>query len=200
MIPEPLKKFIDLFAKFPGIGPRQASRIGFWLVRQPKETRESFQKSLEDVAQNLATCEQCNFPFTRDGGETLCHICRDATRDHATIAVVEKETDLVTIEKSKKYRGLYHILGGTLSPVETAKDDPRLQNLAQRIKNSPTSIGEVILALSATSDGDYTALELERALSPLGAKITRLGRGIPRGGELEFADEDTIAGALEGRR
>jgi len=130
----------------------------------------------------------------------LCAICRDPSRDSSIIAVVEKETDLVTIEKTKKYHGLYHVLGGTLSPLDDAENREKIEKLISRIKKSALPVKEVILALGLTAEGDFTAMELEKALRDLDVKISRLGRGLPRGAEVEFADEETIASALEGRK
>jgi len=211
MIPEPLRKFIELFAKLPGIGPRQGSRIGFWLARQPEETLRVYQHALEDIRTRIGICSQCFFVFepernerantpSEGEGAAFCHICRDPRRDASVIAVVEKETDLITIEKSKRFRGLYYVLGGTFSPLGEPNGNVRAKELIERIKNAKTPFQEIILALSPTSEGDFTSLELEKMLAPLAVKITRLGRGLPRGAEVEFADEDTIAGALEGRK
>ncbi|MBI2633759.1 MAG: recombination protein RecR [Parcubacteria group bacterium] len=200
MIPEPLKKFIDYFAKLPGIGPRQASRIAFWLVKQPPSLRESYAKSFQEVSERIGVCRKCYFVFDKVGNGEVCHICRDANRDRSLIAVVEKETDLITIEKTKRFHGLYHVLGGTISPLEVENKNLKIPELIERIKKSSSPVKEVILALSPTSEGDLTSFEIEKALSGLDVKITRLGRGLPRGAEVEFADEETIGAALDGRR
>lgn len=210
MIPEPLKKFIDYFAKLPGIGPRQASRIAFWLVKQPQPIREAYVKSLQDASERIGVCRQCFFVFDASASEAskttlsevegLCHICRNQNRDQSVIAVVEKETDLITIEKTKKFNGFYHVLGGTISPLELENKGLKIPELIERIKRLEGQVKEIILALSPTSEGDLTSFEIEKALSGLNVKITRLGRGLPRGAEVEFADEDTISAALESRR
>lgn len=205
MLPQPIKKFIDLFAKLPGIGPRQSSRIAFWLVRQGAAKIDALGDSLRDLGENIKTCNRCFFVYAAersDGG--LCDICRDPSRNQNSIAVVEKETDLVTIEKTKKFRGLYHVLGGVLLPISKSSIEDeklaraRLRVLEERLKTG--NFEEVILALSPTTAGDYTTQEIERALKPLGVKITRLAMGLPRGAEVEFTDEDTLASALEGRK
>jgi len=205
MLPQPIKNFIDLFAKFPGIGPRQSSRIAFWLVRQGPAKIAALRNSMEDLERNVKICRQCFFvyaPGRSDDG--LCDICRDPKRDQKTLAVVEKETDLVTIEKTRRFRGLYHILGGVLLPLsKTSEQDEkivklRLRALEERLKNR--NFEEVILALSPTTAGDYTAQEVARILKSSGLKITRLAMGLPRGAEIEFTDEDTMVSALEGRK
>ena len=207
MLPTTLKKFIELFAQIPGVGLRQAQRIAFWFLKHNKGFIYGYGLILKDMAEKLAVCGQCFFVFEKSptAEERLCQVCRDPKRDNTQIAIVEKETDLISLEKTKNYRGLYHVLGGLRTPEEDNNHDLRIHELLERIKNNPQT-AEIILALSHTSQGDLTALELEKLLKNLPAqagrliKLTRLGLGLPRGAEVEFADEDTLTNALQSRR
>ena len=210
MYPKPIKNFVDRFSKLPSVGPRQAARLAFWLLNQPKAYRAELKKALEDLEKETKTCQKCFFvidgsaSLTIKNGENKCAFCDNPARDRKTICVVEKETDLATIEKSGVYKGLYHVLGGLFSALDTAvPKNLRLPELLARIqenKKSKGDIEEVILALSPTHEGDLTAHYLERALKPFKIKITRLGRGLPYGADVEFADAETLSGALEGRK
>ncbi|KKT85972.1 MAG: Recombination protein RecR [Parcubacteria group bacterium GW2011_GWC1_45_9] len=161
--------------------------------------------ALKDLADKVSVCKQCFFvfdPSASSGQEqpTTCSICRNPNRDKTTLAVVEKETDLISIEKTKKYPGLYFVLGGLFSSTGRNGHEIRLKELSQRIQNDK-NLGEVILALSHTAEGDLTAMELEKIFNQFKhLKITRLGLGLPRGAEVEFADEDTLANAIQSRR
>ena len=200
MLPTTLKKFIELFSQVPGVGLRQAQRIAFWFLKHNKGFIYGYGLALKDMAEKLAVCEQCFFVFEKTvTEEKLCQICRDPKRDSAKIAVVEKETDLISLEKTKNYSGLYHVLGGLLIPDENNNHDLKIRELLERIKANPQTT-EVILAISHTGQGDLTAMELEKLLRSLPVKITRLGLGLPRGAEVEFADEDTLTNALNARR
>ena len=227
MYPKPIKNFIDRFSKLPSVGPRQAARLAFWLLNQPKTYRSELKKALEDLEKETKTCPQCFFvidgsasfdkvqafgsepqarrdkSLTIKTSESKCNFCDNPTRDRKTICVVEKETDLATIEKSGVYKGLYHVLGGLFSALDTAvPKNLRLPELLVRIQENKKdrAVEEVILALSPTHEGDLTTHYLERALKPLKVKITRLGRGLPYGADVEFADAETLSGALEGRK
>lgn len=200
MLPETLKKFIELFSKIPGIGPRQAHRLGFWFLKRERSVIYSYALVLKELAEKIAICPKCFFVFERTpNSPPLCSLCRDPQRDKTVLLVVEKETDLISIEKTKKYSGQYFILGGLLSPLKKNGQEVRIKELLERIKKEP-ELKEVILGLSHTTEGDLTALELNQLLSPLKLKITRLGLGLPRGAEVEFADEDTLSNALSTRR
>jgi recombination protein RecR len=201
MLPQPIKRFIDLFARLPGIGPRQASRIAFWVLRRGRNEVRSYQLAIQDLAEKVEVCPQCFFVFENGNANTLCAICRNPSREQNVIAVVEKETDLVSIEKTKRFNGLYHILGGLISPIDDeANKYLKVPQLLKRIEDSSGGIHEVILAFGHTTEGDLTVMELEKILRPLGITITRLGLGLPRGAEVEFADEDTLANAIERRQ
>lgn len=203
MYPKSIQKLIDLFSKFPTVGPRTASRFVFYLIKLPQEKFEELLNSLKDLKKSIKICSSCFNPFDPSAGsgqaeETLCSICRDNSRDKNLLCVVEKETDLITIENIKKYKGLYFILGGAIGLKKDDKKKVKIEELKERIKNG--NFKEVIIALNPTTEGETTALYLERELKSLGSRTTRLGRGLPVGGELEYADEDTLSSALEGRK
>lgn len=206
ILPRPIQNLADSLAQLPGLGPRQALRLTFWLLHQPPAKQTELAKNLNDLFSKIKLCTDCFFPFEAKNEETLCEICRNPQRDHTIICVVEKETDLLSLEKTNKYQGVYHILGGLLSEIdENAKQKINLQPLLSRIKNSfktKKPVREVILALSPTSEGNLTTYYLEKNLKnlKLNFKITKLGRGLPHGGEVEFADSETLVNALEGRK
>ena len=193
-----IQKLIKLFAKFPTVGPRTAARFVFYLLKlSPKETSEL----LEAVSELKTKVRLCSFCFKPFESETnLCEICSAANRDKTLLCVVEKETDLETLEKTKKYKGLYFILGGTVSRLRKKDvEQLRLKELKERSQKAK----EIIIAINPTTEGEATALYLERWLKknlPSGRKITKLGRGLPVGSELEYADEETLSSALESRR
>ncbi|KPJ72981.1 hypothetical protein AMJ48_02770 [Parcubacteria bacterium DG_74_1] len=193
-----IQKLIDLFSKFPTIGPRTAARFVFYLMHKPKEEIEELIISVSDLKKNIKICPLCLNPY--EGEAELCSICSDSRRDRSLLCIVGNETDLTAIEKTKKYQGLYFILGGTVSRLKKADIEKlKIKELEKRIK-SGQEIKEIILALNPTAEGEATTLYLERLLRPLNKKITRLGRGLPLGGELEYADEETLSSALESRR
>ncbi len=208
MYPPSIQKLIEQFSKFPTIGPRTAARFVFYLMKLPKGEIEKLIKSISDLRNKIQLCLFCFNPFEVGNSEQkLCSICANPARDKSLLCVVEKETDLISLEKIKKYKGLYFILGGTVSTLK--KEDIkklRAKELITRIKNPSDFIKgsfgfkEVILAVNPTTEGEATTLYLERLLKSLNTKITRLGRGLPIGGELEYTDEETLGSALEGRK
>lgn len=205
-----IQKLIDLFSKFPTVGPRTAARFVFYLVKLPKDEFDNLINSLKNLKESTKNCFFCFNPFDATqtpNRQNLCPICSNNIRNKTLLCVVEKETDLASIEKTKKYNGLYFILGDTISILK--KDDDiktRMRELEERIKKpelfglSGSDFKEIIIALNPTPEGETTALYLERLLKPLGIKTTRLGRGLPIGGELEYADEETLENAFEGRK
>jgi recombination protein RecR len=197
MYPKSIQKLIDLFSKFPTVGPRTAARFVFYLLKMEKVEVENLVSSISELKNKIKICKFCFNPF-QDEGE-VCEICQNPNRDRSLLCIVEKESDLVSIEKTKKYNGLYFILGGTVSTLKR-EDIKKLrgEELLERVKKS--EVKEVIIAINPTTEGEATALYLERLLKPLNKKITRLGRGLPVGGELEYADEETLGDALEGRK
>lgn len=197
-----IEKLIEKFSKFPTIGPRTAARFVFYLIKLPKEEIEELIKSISELREKVKLCSFCFKPFEPSPGDPeLCEICSNPSRDKSLLGVVEKETDLETIEKTKKYQGLYFILGGTVSKLKkTDIKNLRTEELLERAKKP--EIKEIIIAVNPTPEGEATALYLERLLKnlPAGRRITRLGRGLPVGGELEYADPETLSSALEGRK
>ena len=192
-----IQKLIALFSKFPTVGPRTAARFVFYLL---KSSDAELKEIADSIATLKSTVKQCSFCFNPFEGEgNLCEICSNPRRDQAMLCIVEKETDLVPIEKTKKYPGRYFILGGALSRFnrEDLKD---LRTAELLTRAGQKEIQETIIATNSTTEGESTALYLERILKPLGKKITRLARGLPLGGELEYADEETLGSALEGRK
>ena len=196
-----IQKLIDLFAKFPTVGPRTAARFVFYLLKLPGEETEKIISAISNLKEKVKTCHSCFNSFEGEG--KLCVICKDSNRDKSLLCVVEKESDLASIEKIKKYNGLYFILGETVSTLK--KSDLlklRTKELEERIKEQK-NIQEIIIAINPTAEGETIALYLEKLLKkalPEGKRVTRLGRGLPLGGEIEYADEETISSAFEGRR
>ena len=194
-----IEKLIKIFSNFPTIGPKTATRFVFYLLRLPKEEIEELTLAISSIKNNVKLCQLCFKSFESPKGSELCEICQDSRREKELLCIVEKEADLITLEKTKKYHGLYFILGG-LIPVLKKKElkNIRVKELLKRA-NEP-AVKEIIIALNPTTQGEATILYLERILKPLGKKITRLGRGLPLGAELEYSDDETLASALESRR
>lgn len=198
MLPAPIKNFVDVFAKLPSIGPRQATRLAFYISNLGKTKIKELSGAIADLA-NLITCSRCFRAYI--GAGKFCSICGDSTRNKSLIAVIEKETDLLSLERTRKFNGWYLVLGelsklGELGPEQKL----RLGSLKDFIKKElGGSAEEVIIATNPTAYGDLSAATLKKELEGHAKKITRLGRGIPTGGEIEFADEDTLASALERR-
>ena len=197
MYPKSIQNLISIFSKFPTVGPRTAARFVFYLIKLPQEKFDELFSSLVDLKKSIKICSLCFNPF-EDSQEDICPICKDNSRDKALLCIIEKETDLISIEKTKKYKGLYFILGGTISLKKADSKKIRIEELKERIKNN--LFKEIIIATNSTPEGEATALYLEKELKTFNIKITRLGRGLPVGGELEYADEDTLSSALEGRK
>lgn len=196
MIPQPLKNLIDYLAKLPGIGQRAATRLAFFLLNQPKEEIEGFAHALKELKTKTKTCPNC-FNLTSD---TLCVFCADRKRNSSLICVVEDILDIIPIERTRQFNGLYHVLGGLISPTEGLTPEKlKIKELTARIKKHSEQI-EIILALNPTIEGDATALYLERILKPLNVKISRLARGLSSGGDLEYTDEATLINALKNRK
>lgn len=201
MLPEPIKNLIAQFSKLPEIGPRAATRLAFFMLNQPDDYLKDFARAIEELKQKTKICRNC-FNLTSD---TICAICSDPRRDQNTICVVEDILDIIPIERTKRYNGVYHILGGLIAPVEGLTPEKlHIKELESRIKNlrqkNKDKTVEIILAFNPTTEGDTTALYLQRALNPLGIKITRLGRGLSTGSDLEYTDETTLINAFLGRR
>ncbi|MFH1036598.1 MAG: recombination mediator RecR [Patescibacteria group bacterium] len=193
-----IQKLIDMFSKFPTIGPKTAARFVFYLIGLKKTEADELASAISELKRDIKICSFCFNPFEGEGD--LCQICANPVRDKSILCVVEKEPDLSSIEKTKKYNGRYFILGGTVSRLKKADVEKlKIKDLETRVKNNP-EIREIILAINPTADGEATTLYLERFLKSYNKKITRLGLGLPIGGELEYADEETLSNALEGRK
>lgn len=199
MYPKSIQKLIDLFSKFPTVGPRTAARFVFYLIKLPQTELEELSSSLKELKENIKICPLCFNSFELSLSlEQTCPICGDKTRNRDSLCIIEKETDLTAIEKTKKYKGLYFILGGTINLKKKDKKDIRLEDLKQRIKNN--GFKEIIIAINPTTEGEITRLLLERELKDFNIKITHLGRGLPMGGELEYADPDTLSNSFDSRK
>jgi len=193
--PEPLAKLIDAFTRLPGIGPKTASRLAFHVLDMKEDDVLAFAKALVDVKRNLHYCSICCNITDTDP----CVICRDKTRDPSVICVVQEPKDLVAMERTKEFRGYYHVLHGAISPMEgIGPDDIYIAELLKRL--SDERVKELILATNPNIEGEATAMYLSRLVKPFEIKVTRIAHGIPVGGDLEYADEVTLSKALEGRR
>ena len=193
--PKSIATLIEQFQKFPSVGPKSAQRMAFYLLRMPKSEVEKFAQSMLDAKENTKTCEICfNLSST-----SPCEICTSPQRDKSTICVVAETKDLIAIEKTNEYKGLYHVLQGLISPMDgIGADDIRIKELLNRLTDE--NVKEVILALSPSVEGEATSLYLNKLIKPFGIKISRIAFGLPVGADLEYADEITIAKAIEGRR
>jgi len=193
--PKAIASLIECFQKFPAIGPKSAQRMAFYLLRMPQSEVEKFAKTMLDVKQNIKTCEICfNISST-----SPCEICSSTSRDRSVICVVAETKDLIAIEKTNEYKGLYHVLQGLISPMDSiGADDIRIKELLNRLVND--EVKEVILALSPSVEGEATSLYLTKLIKPFNIKVSRIAFGIPIGSDIEYADEITLARAIEGRR
>ncbi|MDP2910148.1 MAG: recombination mediator RecR [bacterium] len=188
-----IQNLINIFSKFPTVGPRTAARFVYYLIKLPQSDFNEFITALNNLRKNVKICPSCFNPSE----EEVCPVCQDKTRETSLLCVIEKEADLASIEKTKKYRGLYFILGGAIN-LKKNKEGIRINELKERIKKG--DFKEIIIAINPTPEGEATSLFLERELKPYNIKITRLGRGLPIGGELEYADEETLTSAIDGRK
>lgn len=192
---ESVEKLISEFRKLPGIGPKSAKRIVFFLLKFSEKDIVNFSKLLAEMKSKVKFCKNC---FNISENE-ICHICNDENRDKKMICLVEEVSDVVVIEDTGEYKGLYHVLGGLLSPIENiGPDEIKINELKKRVKNN--NIEEIIIALSPTVEGESTATYIKKILGPFGVKVTRLASGLPVGGDLEYADEITLGRAISDRR
>ncbi|MBQ7144579.1 MAG: recombination protein RecR [Oscillospiraceae bacterium] len=193
--PPSFETLIDRFASLPGVGKKSAQRLAFHVLSLPAGEAEAFAQAILDCRQKVHTCPVCQ--NLTDG--TLCAICKNERRDHSQICVVSEPRDVASIERSREYNGVYHVLHGVLSPMNrVGPDDLRIRELLERVGKEEVS--EIIMATNPDTEGDATAMYLSRLLKPFGVKVTRLAYGIPVGSNLEFADDATMLRALEGRR
>jgi recombination protein RecR len=193
--PRAIQELLDAFSLLPGIGPKSAERFVFYLLsRQPEEV-ERFGKAIEQIRKRVMRCSMC-FDFAESDP---CAYCGDTSRDHTIVCVVAESPDVLAIEKTGEYHGLYHVLGGVLRPTEgITPDHLRLKELVKRIKND--GVQEVIVATNPDIEGEATALYITQQLKKSGVAVTRIAKGLPMGSDLEYADEITLANALKGRR
>jgi len=193
--PEPVARLIEALQRLPGIGPKTAQRLTFFLLKRPVGEVRELSESLMAVKEQIVACRTC-FNVT---DQDPCRLCADSGRDNRVLCVVEEPNDLLAMERTGEFRGRYHVLLGALSPLDgIGPDDLKIRELLVRLEAGETS--EVILATNPNVEGEATALYLAKLLRPLGMRITRIARGLPVGGDLEYADQVTLSKALEGRR
>ena len=194
-LPEPLARLVEQLQKLPGIGAKGAQRLAFHLLRNPREDAERLCDAIRDVKERVTYCSVCNNITDVDP----CGFCTNPSRDHRVICVVEEPQNVSVVEKTREFRGTYHVLMGVLSPLQgVGPDDLKIKGLLGRV--GAEAVDEVILATNPTVEGEATALYLARLLKPLGVRVTRIAMGIPVGSDLEYADEVTMSRAMEGRR
>lgn len=200
--PAPLARVIEQLSKLPGIGEKTAGRLAFHMLKERKESVLALAGSMERLKQEMGLCPDCfGLSEIPTGMEDVapCRVCRDPGRDSAIICVVEEPSDLMAVERSGEFKGLYHVLHGAISPLNGVGPDAlKIEELLARIRANPPA--EIIVATNATRAGDATALYLAKMVKPLGTRITRIARGLPMGGEIEYTDAGTLGEALEGRR
>lgn len=195
IIPRSVERLIEEFGKLPSIGPRTAERLTFYLLRRDNAQAEALGRAVLQLKESLQLCRKCH---NLSEGE-LCEICTAQGRDHTILAVVEEPLDVVAIEKTGHYKGMYHVLGGVISPMDgVGPDQLEITSLPSRIQQE--SIKEVILATNPVTEGEATAMYIRKLLEPLDISVTRLARGLPVGGDLEYADQITLGRALQGRQ
>jgi recombination protein RecR len=192
---EPVARLIDELNKLPGIGPKSAARLAFYLLRSPKEQTQALAEAIMDMKDRIVFCSVC-FNITEDDP---CAICQDQSRDRSKICVVEEPLDVIALERTNDFKGMYHVLHGALNYMEgITPEQLKIEELMKRAQQD--EVEEIILATNATTEGDATAMLINRQLARLGVRTTRIARGLPMGGDLEYADEVTLSRALEGRR
>ena len=196
-----IEKLKDIFKKFPTVGQRTAGRFVYYLIKLPKEKIDELANAIQELKNKIKLCQFCFQPFEALAEEGLCPICSNPSRNKSLFCIVEKEADLISIENTKKYNGLYFILGGTLAMLRKEDiENLRIEELKEKVKTG--NFSEVIIALNPTPEGKATSILIERTLKEINSSlnITHLAKGIPVGGELEYADEETLESALEGRK
>lgn len=193
-LPKNLQRLVEELNRLPGIGPKTAERLAFYLLRKPDQDLKNLSEAIVSLRNNIKYCQICSNLSESDP----CPICQNSTRDATTICIVEELLDLAAIEKTNEYRGVYHVLHGVISPMDgVGPDDIRIAEFLNRIKEKPPK--EIIFALNPSIEGEATTTYIVQYLKPLSIKLTRLARGIPVGGDLEYADSQTLKRALEGR-
>jgi recombination protein RecR len=197
LLPEPIQRLVIALEHLPGVGPKTASRLAFYLLRSPNEIADDLAYALQNLKTSIGQCSVC-FNFTLSG-QDLCDVCASPERDAGLICVVEEALDVLALERTAGYYGRYHVLHGALSPIEgIGPDDLKIHPLIERVKGG--QVKEIIIATNPSMEGDATALYLSQQLQPYRVKVTRLARGLPMGGDLEYADQSTLLRALSGRQ
>lgn len=207
MIPKNVQNLIDEFSKLPGVGPKSAERLTFYLLRGAKKNVEGLGGAVLELKDNIGYCKNCwNLTEVEGGSDNpsqnlgICPVCEDDKRDKDIICVVEEPLDVVALDKTGQYNGQYHILHGVISPIDgIGPDELYISQLIERVNNSNGNIGEVILAVNPSLEGETTSMYIQKLLQPLDVKVTRIARGLPVGGDIGYADEVTLSRALEGR-
>jgi recombination protein RecR len=195
VIAEPISRLVEEFSRLPGIGPKTASRLTYYLLRVPDDRVMALAEAIRQLKERLVYCQICQ----NIAEQSPCAICSNERRDHSVICVVEEPLDVLAIERTARYSGVYHVLHGAISPVEgIGPDDIRIRELMERVAGG--TVREVVLATNPSLEGEATAMYLVRMLGASGPKLTRLATGLPIGGDLEYADEITLGRALDGRR
>ena len=190
-----LQKLIDELGKLPGVGPKSAQRIAFHLIKIPEQDALSLAVAIQQAKQKVRFCETC---FNMSD-EAICEICSDSQRDSSLVCVVEEPRDIVALEKTREYKGLYHVLQGAINPIDgIGPEQLKIRELLERLKGN--TVVEVILCTNPNIEGEATAMYLAKLIEPLGIQVSRIASGLPVGGDLEYADELTLGRALEGRR
>jgi recombination protein RecR len=193
--PQPIEKMVEIIKKLPGVGPKMAERLSYHILKMSQGEVNRLIDSIQKARQTMKSCSVCYNLSEHDP----CPVCSDSTREHNTVCVVETPQDLIAVSKVKEYRGLYFVLGGALSPLDAVgPDDIRIDKLIKRLKSG--NINEVIIATDADSNGEITAVYIAEIIKKLNIKVTRLGYGLPVGGDIEYADEVTISRAIAGRK
>jgi len=192
---EPIARLIEELNKLPGIGPKSAQRLTYYLLRAPENEVAALADAIRNLKEKLSLCSICLNITDSDP----CATCRDEERDHTKICIVEEPIDILPLERTKKYKGLYHVLHGVIAPTDgIGPDELKIKELLSRLNDN--QVTEVILATNPNLEGEATAMYLQRLIAPLGIRVTRLARGLPYGGDLEYADDVTLSRALEGRQ
>lgn len=190
----PLQNLIEEFEKFPGIGSKTAQRLAFFVLNQPMEKAQKFADAIVSAKKNLCYCKECRNLSENE----VCSICDNPTRDHSVICVVENPRDVIQIERTNEFKGVYHVLHGAISPMDNVgPDDITIKELMKRIADG--EVKEIIMATNPNLEGETTAIYISKLVKPFGVSVTRIAHGVPVGGELEFADEVTLSKALKGR-
>jgi recombination protein RecR len=194
-VPEPIEKLIEAFMRLPGIGPKTAQRLAFFILGMDEEDVMDLAKALVRAKRDLRTCAICSNITDKE----VCAICSDKNRDRSVICVVQDPRDVIAMERTREYNGLYHVLHGAISPMEgVGPEDLRIPELLKRLEKE--EVQELILATNPNIEGEATAMYLSKLVKPFGLRVTRIAHGLPVGGDLEYADEVTLTKALEGRR